>query len=276
MPELPEVENTCRYLIDAGLPGLTFTGAEIGWAKTVRSPGLEAFISGVEGGTVQSVDRRGKYILAPLARDGPSWHAGSLTLVLHLGMTGGLRVQHPSLPAHPMVRHTFSLDDGRELRFIDGRKFGKLWLAPSPEEVLPPLSPDPLGDEFTAELLAQSFKGRNAPVKALMLEQSIVAGMGNLYADESLYLSGIHPLRPASELSEAEVSRLRESIVAALTSALQQYDQSRTESWPDPPMGLSTWTIPRDKGGNCRRCGGPISAIRVRARGTCFCPVCQV
>ena len=275
MPELPEVENTRRCLVQAGLPGRTLTGADVGWPKTVQIPSLDAFVSGVTGGTVLTVDRRGKYILLHLGRDGSPRRVGDPTLIIHLGMTGGLRVQPSAHPLHPMVRHTFPLDDDRELRFIDARKFGKLWLADDPENALPPLSPDPLGNGFTADGLARRLGGRNAPVKALLLEQSIVAGMGNLYADESLYLAGIHPLRPASELSSEEVFRLRDAIVAALTAAVQKYDDSRSEGWPDPPMGLNAWSIPRDKGGTCPRCGTPVSAIRVRGRGTCFCPGCQ-
>jgi formamidopyrimidine-DNA glycosylase len=272
MPELPEVENTRRYLVDAGLPGKTFTGAEIGWSKTVKSPSVDTFVSGIKGGRVRDVKRRAKYILIPLSRGGSRI---APTLIIHLGMTGGLRVQHASQPAHPMLRHTFTLDDGSQLRFIDGRKFGKLWLTDNPDEVLPVLGPEPLGYGFTLEGLALSFRGRNAPVKALLLEQSIVAGMGNIYADESLLLAGIHPLRPASQLSLEDILRLKDSIVSALSEAVQEYEQSRNEGWPDPPMSLTAWSIPRKNGGPCPRCDGPISVIRVRGRGTCFCPQCQ-
>ncbi len=272
MPELPEVENTRRYLVDAGLPGRTFTGANVTWAKTVKKPSLEAFVSGLKGGTVQGAHRRAKYILLPLSR-GDSRTAP--TLIIHLGMTGGLRVQQPSHPPHPMLRHTFPLDDGSELRFIDGRKFGKLWLVNDPKEVFPTLGPEPLDDGFTLEGLVLSLKGRNAPVKALLLEQSIVAGMGNIYADESLHLAGIHPMQPASELSTDDILRLRDSIVATLTRAVQIYEQSRNEGWPDPPMALDAWSIPRKAGAPCPRCGGPVSVMRVRGRGTCFCPNCQ-
>lgn len=272
MPELPEVENTRRYLVQANLPGRTFTGADISWPKAVRRPSLDEFVLGINGGTVQGVKRRGKYLLLPLTRDGSETTS---TVILHLGMTGGLRIEDPSQPAHPMMRHSFSLDDGSELRFIDGRKFGKLWLANDPAQVLPPLGPEPLGDGFSSKVLAVSFKQRTAPVKALLLEQSIVAGMGNLYADESLYLAGIHPLRPASELSSRKIARLRDCIVAALTSAVDKYEASRNASWPDPPLVLDTWSIPRKAGQPCPRCESPVTAIRVRGRGTCFCPKCQ-
>ncbi len=272
MPELPEVENTRRYLLQAGLPGRTFTGADVGWAKAVQTPSLEEFVLGLTGRTAQTVGRRGKYLLVPLSERGSP---AVSTLVLHLGMTGGLRVQHPRTDPHPMTRHVFHLDDGTDLRFQDGRKFGKLWLADDPTDVLPPLSPDPLEENFTADLLVRSFQGKTAPVKALLLEQSIVAGMGNLYADESLFLAGIHPLRPASEITPSEVSQLRESIVLALSTAVKAYEERRNEDWPDPPLALSPWSIPRKQGDGCPRCSGPVSAIRVRGRGTCFCPHCQ-
>ncbi len=270
MPELPEVENARCYLVQAGLPGRTFTGANIGWAKTVRTPSLEDFVLGLTGGAVQAVNRRGKYLLLPLRR-GDS--RTPLTLIIHLGMTGGLQVHPRSEPEPRMLRHTFYLDDGRKLRFVDGRKFGKLWLASDSDDVLPVLGPDPLGADFTADTLARSLDGRIAPIKALILEQSIAAGIGNLYADESLFLAGIHPLRPASDLSGDEISRLRDGIVAALSAAVALYDKSRANGQPDPPTELNAWTIPRKPGDPCPRCGCPIDAIRVR--GTCFCPGCQ-
>ena len=272
MPELPEVENTRRYLIRAGLPGSSFTGADVGWPKALKTPSIEDFVLGLLGTTVQTVDRRGKYLLLPLGRGA---RPCAPTFILHLGMTGGLRVQPDSHPAQPMVRHTFGLDGNRELRFIDGRKFAKMWLVDDPKDVLPPLSADPLGEDFTQQVLYESLKGRNAPIKALLLEQSMVAGMGNLYADESLYLAGIRPSRPAAKLTKKEIGNLSDSIKNALTTALAAYDKSREEQWPDPPMGLQTWSIPRTDGAPCPRCGGKIKETRIRSRGTYFCPKCQ-
>ena len=267
MPELPEVENVCRYLVEAGLPGRTFLRANVGWGKTVKHPSLEDFVLDIPGGLVGDVSRRGKYILLPLS--------GDKTLMLHLGMTGGLRVHERSRPEPPMVRHSFGLDDGRELRFIDPRKFGKMWLVDDPADVLPPFGPEPLDGSFTQDTLGEVLAGRAVPIKGLLLEQSVVAGLGNLYADEALYLSGINPQRKACDLSEDDVGRLTGGIVAALTSALAQYDRSRAEDWPDPPFGLSTWTIPRQPGSACVRCEEAMSAIRIRGRTTYFCPGCQ-
>jgi formamidopyrimidine-DNA glycosylase len=267
MPELPEVENTRCYLIKSGLPGRTLKRATISWARSVRIPLLEDFVLGIPGKRVEAVNRRGKYLLLPLD--------STETLILHLGMTGRLRLHSPSQPAPPLLRHTISLDDGRELRFIDPRKFGHLWLVDDSEQVVGTLGPEPLDDGFTPEVLARELQGRSIPIKALLLEQSVIAGLGNLYADESLYLAGIHPERLASGLSGAEGSRPRDAVVGALIHSVAEYDRARTLFWPDPPFALSPWTIPREAGVSCPRCGGAVEMIRVRGRSTYFCPRCQ-
>jgi formamidopyrimidine-DNA glycosylase len=274
MPELPEVENTRRNLVRAGLPGCTITGANITWANTVKKPSATELAEGLSGRTIQEVQRRGKYLILPLSGGSPA--ALPSTFIIHLGMTGRLQVRPQSEEPDPMTRHFFPLDDGRELRFVDGRKFGKLWLVDSTKEVLPAMSPEPFDDEFTVETLAESFSGRKAPVKALLLEQSIVCGLGNLYADESLFLAGIHPERPAAGLSIDEVARLRQAIIDALTAAYGVYDRARDQLWPEPPTALTTWSHPRDVKSSCPNCGTVMSAIRVRARGTYFCSKCQV
>lgn len=270
MPELPEVENTRRNLVRAGLPGCTITGANISWANTVKKPSAPELAKSLQNRIVQDVQRRGKYLIFPLSGGNPS------TFIVHLGMTGRLLVQPQFEEPDPMTRHSFPMDDQRELRFVDGRKFGKLWLVDTPAEVLPAMSPEPLEDEFTVETLAESFARRKAPVKALLLEQSIVSGLGNLYADESLFLAGIHPERPASGLSTDELARLRQAIIDALTVAYGVYDRARNQHWPDPPTALTTWSHPRDAKALCPNCGTNMAAIRVRARGTYFCPKCQV
>ena len=270
MPELPEVESVRRSLVRSGLAGRTITQADIGWAKTVKHPSAEELASSVAGRTVEDVGRRAKYLLFSLA--GPP----TATLVAHLGMTGNLVVQPGEQPPHPMTRHTFALDDGRELRFVDGRKFGKLWLADDLRKILPPLGPEPLEDEFTTEWLADSFSKRKTPVKALLLEQSIAAGVGNIYADEALFLSGIRPERPAFELSADEVVRLRQGIIECLNAGFAVYDRVRDLRWPEPPEPMGTWSHPRDAATPCPNCGGEMSSTRIRARGTWFCPACQV
>ena len=274
MPELPEVESVRRSLLRSELVGRTITNADIGWAKTVKQPSAEELATSVVGRTVVDVGRRAKYLLFLLS--GPATGSGvAATLVAHLGMTGNLVVEHREDEPHSMTRHTFALDDGRELRFVDGRKFGKLWLTDDLEKILPPLGPEPLGSEFTTEWLSDAFAGRNAPVKALLLEQSIAAGVGNIYADEALFLSGIRPDRRASELSADEIVRLRQGIIDCINAGFAVYDRARDLRWPEPPEPMGTWSHPRDASTPCPNCGGEMSSTRIRARGTWFCVRCQ-
>ncbi len=269
MPELPEVESVRRSLLRSELVGRTITRADIGWAKTVKHPTAEELAASVVGRTIEDIRRRAKYLLFPLAG------VPTATLVAHLGMTGNLVVQPRETEPHAMTRHAFALDDGRELRFIDGRKFGKLWLSEDLGKILPPLSPEPLGDEFTTEWLSDAFAKRSAPVKALLLEQSIAAGVGNIYADEALFLSGIRPDRPASDLSADEVVRLRQGIIDCINAGFAVYDRVREQRWPEPPEPMGTWSHPRDASTPCPNCGGEMQSTRIRARGTWFCPNCQ-
>ncbi len=270
MPELPEVESVRRSLLRSGLAGRTITRAGIGWANTVKRPSAQEFVASVTGRTVADVGRRAKYLLFQLAGQPEA------TLVAHLGMTGNLVVQPSEQPPPPMTRHVFGLDDGRELRFVDGRKFGKLWFAEELVSLLPPLGPEPLGDEFTTEWLAASFARRNVPVKALLLEQSIAAGVGNIYADEALFLSGLRPDRPASELSADEIVKLRQGIIACINAGFAVYDRVRDLRWPEPPEPMATWSHPRDAATPCPNCGGAMSSTRIRARTTWYCAQCQV
>lgn len=269
MPELPEVESVRRSLLRSGLAGRTITRANIGWANSVKHPSAEELAASVTGRTVEDVGRRAKYLLFPLAGQPKA------TLVAHLGMTGNLVVQPGEQPPHPMTRHAFALDDGRELRFVDGRKFGKLWLTGGLADVLPPLGPEPLEGDFTTEWLSGSFAKRNAPVKALLLEQSIAAGVGNIYADEALFLSGIRPDRPASELSADEIARLRQGIIDCINAGFAVYDRARDLRWPEPPEPMGTWSHPRDANTPCPNCGGAMTSTRIRNRGTWYCQQCQ-
>ena len=267
MPELPEVENTRQYLLRSGLAGRRLGAPEITWANTIREPSVGEFIEGVAGRRVNDVRRRGKYLLAPLDDD--------QFLVLHLGMTGSLRIHDAEREPPPMVRHTFPLDDGREMRFIDPRKFGHLWLLSDPADAMRKMGAEPLEPEFTVSVLADALAGRKAPMKAILLDQSMVAGLGNLYADEALFLSGIHPERAANDLDEDETRALHGAIVQALSHSVAAYAAAREAEWPDPPVALSPWSIPRSANEPCPRCSGAVAMIRVRGRSSWHCPRCQ-
>ena len=267
MPELPEVENTRQYLLRSGLVGRRLGAPDITWAKTVHEPSVGEFIEGVAGRCATDLLRRGKYLIAPLDDD--------QFLVMHLGMTGSLRIHDAGREPPPMVRHTFPLDDGREMRFVDPRKFGHLWLLPNPAGAMRKMGVEPLEPAFTAALLVELLAGRKAPIKAILLEQSVIAGLGNLYADEALFLSGIHPERSANDLSDDETHRLRASIIQALTHSVAAYAAAREAEWPDPPVALSPWSVPRSADEPCPRCSGAVAMIRVRGRSSWHCPRCQ-
>ncbi|MDE2787894.1 MAG: bifunctional DNA-formamidopyrimidine glycosylase/DNA-(apurinic or apyrimidinic site) lyase [Chloroflexota bacterium] len=267
MPELPEVENTRQYLLRSGLVGRRFSAPDITWSKTVREPSVGEFIEGVAGRRVADLRRRGKYLIAPLDDE--------QFLVLHLGMTGSLRIHDARREPPPMVRHTFPLDDGREMRFIDPRKFGHLWLLPDPSGATRKMGPEPLEPTFTVAVLAELLAGRKAPMKAILLDQSVVAGLGNLYADEALFLSGIHPERAANDLNDDEARALHAAIVQALSRSVAAYAAAREAEWPDPPVALSPWSIPRSSDEPCPKCSGTVAMIRVRGRSSWHCPECQ-
>lgn len=267
MPELPEVENTRQYLLRSGLVGRQFGAPDITWNKTVHEPSVGEFIEGVAGRRAIDLLRRGKYLIAPLDDE--------QFLVMHLGMTGSLRIHEAQREPPPMVRHTFPLDDGREMRFIDPRKFGHLWLLPDPAGAMRKMGVEPLEPDFTPAVLGELLSGRKAPIKAILLEQSVIAGLGNLYADEALFLSGIHPERKTSDLSDPETQSLHASIVRALSNSLAAYAAAREAEWPDPPVALSPWSVPRSADESCPRCGGTAQMVRVRGRSSWHCPTCQ-
>lgn len=267
MPELPEVENTRQYLLRSGLVGRRFSAPDITWNKTVHEPSVGEFIEGVAGRRATDLLRRGKYLIAPLDDD--------QFLVMHLGMTGSLRIHDARREPPPMVRHTFPLDDGREMRFVDPRKFGHLWLLPDPAGAMKKMGVEPLEPNFTVSLLDELLSGRKAPIKAILLDQAVIAGLGNLYADEALFLSGINPERAANDLSGGETRALHLGIVRALSNSVAAYAAAREAEWPDPPIALSPWSIPRSADESCPNCGGSMQMVRVRGRSSWYCAQCQ-
>ncbi|MGQ9667139.1 MAG: bifunctional DNA-formamidopyrimidine glycosylase/DNA-(apurinic or apyrimidinic site) lyase, partial [Anaerolineae bacterium] len=214
--------------------------------------------------------RRGKFIL--FALDDGRW------LLAHLRMTGGFCVFPTTTPPHAYVRVIFHLADGRDLWYVDIRKFGRLYLVDSPEEVLHTLGVEPLGAEFTVERLADILRRRRGHIKPLLLNQSLIAGVGNIYADEALFRAGIHPLRRACELSAEEIQRLHTAVQQVLQEAidhrgttLRNYRDANGEEGENQ-FRLDVY---RRQGEPCRRCGTPIERIVVGQRGTHFCPRCQ-
>ncbi|MCD6289213.1 MAG: bifunctional DNA-formamidopyrimidine glycosylase/DNA-(apurinic or apyrimidinic site) lyase [Anaerolineae bacterium] len=269
MPELPEVETVAREL-RPHLIGRQITKATVYWPRSIACPSAEEFSKLVCGRRILNVARRGKYLLFPLA-DG--W-----TLLIHLRMTGNLHVQPTE---HPLNRHTrviLSLDDGYTLRFTDQRKFGRLWLTQTPEAIVGKLGPEPLDPSFTARDLATRLWGRRAPIKAVLLDQRCIAGLGNIYADEVLFAAGIDPRRPANSLTDTEVHRLHAAIRTILAEAIRAKGSTLRDYRP-PTTGSGQFQahlqVFRREGKPCPICGTPVQRVRLAQRSTFFCPHCQ-
>ena len=270
MPELPEVETVVRGLREP-LVGRTILDVWTGWPNTLRGMPAADFSARAHGQAVRSIHRRAKYIVCTLDHD---------LLVVHLKMTGRLYVAENDavVEADRWVHFRAQLDNGQQLRFSDARKFGFVSLAPNLETLAPRLGVEPLEDGFTPAGFALQLARHRTAIKALLLDQSIVAGVGNIYADEALYLARIHPLRPANSLSEDEVTALHGAIRAVLAEAIER--EGASISWyrkPDGSRGEAQrgFAVYGREGEPCLTCGTPIEKIRVAQRGTHFCPNCQ-
>ena len=274
MPELPEVETTVRDLAPA-LFGRRITGAQVLWPRTVAAPYPDEFAARAAGQSFVRFDRRAKFILLHLD--------GGDCLIVHLRMTGRLRVVPAGEAPSPYTRVAFGLDDGSSLHFDDARKFGRMWLVDDPGAVLSKLGPELVGEGFSADVLARALAGRRAAVKALLLDQRIAAGVGNIYADEALFAAGIDPRRPAGSLTVDEIARLRDALVAVLEDAIaaggSSLGASSAQNYlrPDGSRGeyREKHQVYQRTGQPCLTCGTPIERAVIAQRSTHFCPHCQ-
>ena len=271
MPELPEVETVVRNLREP-LIGRAFTGVSVLWNRTVARPSVDALRQLLPGLRVRAIQRRAKYLVFELGR-GPGETATDY-LLIHLKMSGRLDVAPHEKPIDKHDRVIFDLDDGRQLRFNDTRKFGRVCLVADPEEVTGHLGPEPLGEGFTLAAFKKSLAGRAGRLKPLLLDQTFVAGLGNIYADEALWLARLHPLRRADSLSAVEVRALYRGIRRALRDGLRSNGASFDRVYPGGRYQHSFRVYDR-AGQACRRCQQPIRRIVVGQRGTHFCANCQ-
>ena len=288
MPELPEVETVAGGLRPL-LVGTVVTGCDIRFPTVVRYPDPLHFAARLKGRRVAAVGRRGKYILIRLDGDvdgdgggeDPSAPAGDL-LVVHLGMTGELRKVESGAPEPDHLHAVFALDDGHELRYRDPRRFGRLLLGNAEELVregkMPRLGPEPLDPHFTPADLYRRLHHRRAPLKAILLDQRVVAGVGNIYADESCFLARIRPDRSAASLSRQAVGRLRQSLEAVLGEAIANGGStvaSYRDAFGKPGQQQERLLVYGRAGEPCPRCGRPLSQTRLAGRTTVFCRRCQ-
>ena len=266
MPELPEVETIKNELLPHVL-NRTIKSIDVLWDRMVKKPAVKDFKKQVVGQKITSLTRRGKYLFFHLS--------GGSYLVMHMKMTGSLVMNSKDTKFARAILH---LDNGKAVYFLDPRKFGKMWLEKDAAAVTSRLGPEPLDNDFTPAALGNILSKRTAPVKPVLLDQSIIAGIGNMYADESLFEAKIHPEKPANKLSRAEIVRLYKAIQSVLQKALKNKGASvRNYIRPDgaPGSAHDEFNVAHGVGKDCPRCGTPIRRIVVRGRGTYFCPRCQ-
>jgi formamidopyrimidine-DNA glycosylase len=267
MPELPEVETIKNELLPH-VVGRQFIGVGVYDDKPIRQAEVDEFCYKLVGQSITGLERRGKYLIFHLS--------GGRVLVVHFRMTGALLL-NPSQDER-FARVAFQLDDGSQLVFSDRRRLGVMWLAENEKAIVEKLGVEPLTADFTAEKLTERMKGRQAPIKAVLLDQAIVAGIGNMYADEALFMAKIHPLKKAGELSLQEVKALYNAIVNVLRAAIDNKGAS-VDTYKRPGGELGTahygFHVAHRRNGTCDVCGAAIQRIAVRNRGTYFCPVCQ-
>jgi formamidopyrimidine-DNA glycosylase len=274
MPELPEVQTTVDDLKRAGVAARQITAARVFWPSSVSPLDAEVFCRDVTGETIASVQRRGKFIVLGLF--------SGKSLLIHLRMTGKLSLKQPGTVRSKHEHVILMLDDDLELRFHDTRKFGRFYYLEDAETVLGRLGPEPLGARFTAKTLAAMLSRRRRQIKPLLLDQHFIAGLGNIYTDEALWLAGIHPCRPAGTLSREETGRLHRAIRKVLRQGLKNMGTSLGTSEANfysvagrRGRNRDQLQVFRRTGLPCRRCGESIIRLQVAQRGTHICPSCQ-
>jgi formamidopyrimidine-DNA glycosylase len=239
-------------------------GAEIYWHKTVAA-GEPGFAARLRGQSVRVVSRRAKFLVIQLSAD---------FLIIHLRMSGDIALRPAGSPVQKHDRVIWQFSGGLDMAFNDTRKFGRVWLLDDPAPLFAGLGPEPLGEAFTAGWLHGALAQRSRAIKPLLLDQAFLAGVGNIYADESLHRAGIHPLRIASSLSETEAARLHAHIRAVLEEGIAKNGASIDWVYRGGEFQHAFRVYGR-AGEPCYNCGTPVERMVVGQRGTHFCPNCQ-
>lgn len=276
MPELPEVETVRRGLNQLTL-GQEITGGDVLLQRTIAYPfSVDEFIQRIKGNTIAKWNRRGKYLLAELS---PASFLG-----VHLRMTGQLLWLDQNQPLHKHTRVRLFFGDKQELRFVDQRTFGQMWYIPANVAVesiitgLAKLAVDPFSPEFTVEYLTDKLKKSRRPIKTGLLDQSMVAGLGNIYADEALFKSGILPTTLATELKLPQIELLRTAIIEVLSASIAAggttFSNFLNVKGVNGNYGGEAWVYNRT-GEPCKVCGDVIQRIKLGGRSSHFCSQCQ-
>lgn len=276
MPELPEVETVRRDLEALTLTD-EVTQVDILLERSIAHPDPSTFARMLVGGRFKAWNRRGKYLIASFVQ---GFHLG-----IHLRMTGQLLYLTTPAPPTPHTRVRFGLQGGKELRFQDQRTFGQLWAIPPGQDVptvisaLQRLGPEPFSPDFSPSRLAQALNTSHRAIKSALLDQHLVAGLGNIYADEALFLSRIHPLTACNRLRTEDIETLHAQILQVLTDGLDR----RGTTWRHyrDAAGINgnyqgqAWVYGR-RDLPCRRCQTPIERLKIAGRSAHFCPTCQL
>lgn len=270
MPELPEVETIASYLRTGRQEAPSILDCEIIrvdllWSKTLAEPGQAEFTQRLLGQVVTEISRRGKYLILKLKHD---W------LLIHLRMSGDIYMEEENVPPLPHDRLRLHLDNGYRLTFNDARKFGRVWLVSDPITVLGNLGPEPLERSLTADKLYHLLHHTRRQIKPLLLDQTFVAGMGNIYTDEALHLARLHPTLPANLISMSETNTLLKSIRTVLKEGIKR--QGASIDWVYRGGDFQNYfRVYQRTGLPCPQCGTTIERMLVAQRGTHFCPRCQ-
>lgn len=268
MPELPEVETVARK-IEPDLIGRTIVSADVRWARTLATPSVKKFKEQIAGQKILGVSRRAKYLILLLE---------NYNLLIHLRMSGDLMVRKGKikLEKHDRLVLTLKSKNGQlsELAFNDTRKFGRVWLINQPEKILGKLGPEPLEKDFTPEWLYENLRKRKRLLKPLLLDQTFLAGVGNIYADESLHIAKLHPQALSNVISQKQAKALHEAIVSVLKEGIRRNGASI--DWVYRGGEYQNYFRVYDQEGKpCMVCDTKIQKIIVGQRGTHVCPKCQ-
>ena len=279
MPELPEVETIARELQPL-VTGRTILDAWFDWPNQIKHPAPAEFVPAVRGRRILGVARRAKWIIFDLS--------GSAVLAIQVKMTGQLTVVRPDEPRDKHVHATFDLDDGRQLRLRDTRKFGRLGFYHRDEagailgagdvgQLFDQFGPEPLADEFSAPAFHRRLGKRKSRLKTLLMDQAFLAGVGNIYADEALWRAQLHPLRSGAGLNADQSRRLYRALRAVLAEAIERRGSSVDDYLaPEGRGDMQNYLKVYGRTGKpCPRCGRPVRRIVINARSTHFCSWCQ-
>jgi formamidopyrimidine-DNA glycosylase len=270
MPELPEVETIARILRSGSgsqpaITDLQIHRAVLLWERTLAEPSAVQFCERIRGQAITGVRRRGKFLILQLSRD---------RLLIHLRMSGDLVVDRQDSEPSPHQRISLDLDRGLRLSFVDPRKFGRVWLVEDEQKVLAGLGPEPLDESFTAPVLFSMLHARRRQLKPLLLDQTFVAGLGNIYTDEALHLAKLHPLQLSDQLALSHAHNLLDSIRLVLLEGIRRNGASIDWVYRGGDF-QNYFRVYQRTGEACPVCGAAIQRMVVGQRGTHFCPVCQ-